>query len=266
MREPKTFPQADFWPWLQSQAPAQQHCWGYDPFSAVHGNMFWGKWLRQQWQHTSSSGCRGKLFPLSLPLDHICRGEQLIYGKLSSVRCLFPLPLSFPDINDLCPKLSSQSITQWHQLYHSHARNTSAKDSWKPIPAPAHAQRNWILDWSISMQGKEKKKKKEKKSMDSSFPFVFQMHYCTQFERGGGEESVIRQLCQWQARMIKGGRVRGFADELSAQGSAHWPCCGRELLTVSTINLFTKGSSFCFNNSHRAAYYQQEPWRKHVFH
>lgn len=249
---------------LQRQAPAQQHCWWYEPLSAEYDNMFWGKWFRQQQQSILSSGCRGKLFPLS-PLDHVCREEQQIYGKLSSVGCLYPLPLSFPDINDLCPKLSSQSITQWHQLYHSHARNASAKESWKPIPAPAHAQRNWILAWSTSMQGKKKKRKK-KKSMDSSFPFVFQMHYCTQFERGGGEESVIRQLCQWQARMIKGGRVRGFADELSAQGSVHWPCCSCELLTASPINLFTKGPSFCLNNSHRAAYDQQGPWRKHVFH
>lgn len=103
-----------------------------------------------------------KTVPTFSPLDHVYRDEQQIYGKLSSVGCLFPLPLSFPDINDLCPKLSSQSITQWHQLYYSHARNTSAKDSWKPIPAPAHAQRNWILAWSISMKGKKKKKKEKK--------------------------------------------------------------------------------------------------------
>lgn len=136
----------------------------------------------------------------------------------------------------------------------------------KAYPSPCSCTKKLNLSLIHLNAGEGKKKKKEKKSMDSSFPFVFQMHYCTQFERGGGEESVIRQLCQWQARMIKGGRVRGFADELSAQGSVHWPCCRSELLTVSTINLFTKGSSFCFNNSHRAAYYQQEPWRKHVFH
>lgn len=205
-----------------------------------------------------------KTAPTVSPLDHVCRDEEQIYGKLSGVGCLFPLPLSFPDINDLCSKLSSQSITQWHQLYHSHARNTSAKGSWKPIPAPAHAQRNWIL--ADPSQWRGRKKKKEKKSMDSSFPFVFQMHYCTQFERGGGEESVIRQLCQWQARMIKGGRVRGFADELSAQGSVHWSCCSCEILTVSTINLFTKGSSFSLDNSHSNSLDQQEPWRKRVFH
>lgn len=134
----------------------------------------------------------------------------------------------------------------------------------KAYPSPCSCTKKLNLSWSISMKGK--KKKKEKKSMDSSFPFVFQMHYCTQFERGGGEESVIRQLCQWQARMIKGGRVRGFADELSAQGSVHWSCCSCEILTVSTINLFTKGSSFSLDNSHRAAYDQQEPWRKRVFH
>lgn len=149
---------------LQRQAPAHQCCWWYEPFSAEYGNMFWGKWFRQQWQSTwGCSGCRGKLFSLTPPLDHTCRDEQQIYGKLSSVGCLFPLPLSFPDINDLCPKLSSQSITQWHQLYHWHARNTSAKESWKPILAPAHTQRNWILAWSISMQGKEKKEERKKK-------------------------------------------------------------------------------------------------------
>lgn len=236
---------------LQRQAPAQQHCWWCDPFSAEHDNMFWGKWFRQQWQCTLSSCCRGKLPAVSSSRSHM-QGWTADLWKIIEYELPFSPPC-FPDINDLCPKLSSQSIRQWHQLYHSHARNTSAKDSWKPVPVPAHAQRNWILAWSVSMQGKEKKKK-EKKSRDSSFPFVFQMHYCTQFERGGGEESVIRQLCQWQARMIKGGRVRGFADELSAQGSVHWSCCNCELLTVSTINLFTKGSSFCFNNRHRAAY------------
>lgn len=102
-----------------------------------------------------------KTAPTVSPLDHVCRDEEQIYGKLSSVGCLFPLPLSFPDINDLCSKLSSLSITQWHQLYHSHARNTSAKGSWKPIPAPAHAQRNWILADPSQWRGRKKKRKKE---------------------------------------------------------------------------------------------------------
>lgn len=106
-------------------------------------------------------GLQRRLFPLSLLLYHVCRNEQQIYGKLSSVGCLSPLPLSFSDINDVCSNLSSQSITQWHQLHHSQTRNTGAKESWKPIPAPSQAQRNRILAWSTSMQGKERKKRKK---------------------------------------------------------------------------------------------------------
>lgn len=60
-RELETFPWAVFWPWLTSTETGSSTtvCWGFQPLSAEYGNMFWGKQFRQQWQSTSSSGCKG---------------------------------------------------------------------------------------------------------------------------------------------------------------------------------------------------------------
>lgn len=80
---------------LQRQAQARQCCWWYKPFSLEHGNAYWGKGFRLQWQSTLSSRCTGRLFPLS-PLYHARRNEEQVYGKLSSVCCLFPPPSLFP--------------------------------------------------------------------------------------------------------------------------------------------------------------------------
>lgn len=115
---------ADLGAHLQRESRAQQYRWWFEPFSAECET--WGKWFRQQWQSTSSSGRTGKVTLLILFCITYAGTNSRFMEKYQAWVAFSP-PLPFSDINDLCLNLSSQSITQWHQLHHSHARNTGLK-------------------------------------------------------------------------------------------------------------------------------------------
>lgn len=78
---------------LQRQAQARQCWWWFEPFSAEYGNM--GKMVQAATAKHIVLRLHKRLFPLSLLLYHVCRNEQQIYGKLSSVGLPFSPPSLF---------------------------------------------------------------------------------------------------------------------------------------------------------------------------